>query len=535
MLRRRVLPSQLISADLAQLMVEFSQATGRQVGVLLTRRGQVEQVVVGEAQRTYLPDLGKVRAAHARLSGIRHVHTAFKATGLSEADLSDLKLLRLDAVAVIDVTTHGAAGALYYGMLAPPHSSGGAVQWREERAASLYDLDLDASAAIIELEEALGRLSSATTVASADARAKAVLVHVGTHGRASAERSLAELRELARTARLAVVDEVVQLRTAIDNHYVMGRGRLEETVLSAGHRGASMLVFDRNLSPSQLRAIANFTALTVIDRTQLILMIFAEHAVTRDGKLQVELAQLKYTLPRLVEKDTAMSRIVGGARARGPGETKLEVSRRRARDRISALEREIDAISRQRGLRRSARRRSSTAVVSIVGYTNAGKSTLLNRLTGADVVVEDKLFATLDPVSRKLHLPRGHDVVITDTVGFIRDLPLDLIAAFRATLEELTEANLLVHVVDASDAEREEKADVVLQTLRDLHVEHIPCLTVYNKADRIDREQTLQVRRFGGLIISAANGEGLDALLRQIELALYTKGGATAGIIGPLR
>ncbi|MGZ6143240.1 MAG: GTPase HflX, partial [Myxococcales bacterium] len=353
---------------------------------------------------------------------------------------------------------------------------------------------------------------------------RAMLVGVHTGDRAAAEASMQELQELARTAGVQVLDQVLQSRRDPDPRTLIGEGKLQEMLVRSMALGADLLVFDRNLTPSQLRHIADATSLKILDRTQLILDIFAQRAQSADGKLQVELAQLKYLLPRLVGKDDSLSRLGGGIGGRGPGETKLEVDRRRARDRIAVLEARIDRLSSDRAVRRQKRNRSGVPVVSIVGYTNAGKSTLLNSLTNSDVLAENKLFATLDPTSRRLKFPRDREVIVTDTVGFIRDLPKDLVNAFRATLEELEEADLLLHVVDASDPRHDEQAEAVERVLATLDVEGTPRLLVFNKADRAPETASLLAVSKGGVAVSALTHDGFPELLERCEEILWRHG-----------
>src|SRR5689334_18678989 len=403
---------------------------------------------------------------HARLRGLRLVHTHLKDEPLTRDDLTDLVLLRLDAVAAVVAREDGLPGKVYLATLMPWNISGDLYSLSE--APSLYELEFDAQAQIGALEQEMARVAPARAVGVAG---RAMLVGVHTGDRAAAEASMQELQELARTADVQVLDAILQGRREIDPRTLIGEGKLQEILVRSMALGADLLVFDRNLTPSQARHISEATSLKILDRTQLILDIFAQRAQSADGKLQVELAQLRYLLPRLVGRDDSLSRLAGGIGGRGPGETKLEIDRRRVRERIAALEARIDRLSSDRATRRRQRNRAGVPVVSIVGYTNAGKSTLLNALTNAEVRAENKLFATLDPTSRRLRFPRDREVIITDTVGFIRDLPKDLVAAFRATLEELEEADLLLHVVDASDPRNEEQAKAVEDVLETLDVE----------------------------------------------------------------
>jgi GTP-binding protein HflX len=299
----------------------------------------------------------------------------------------------------------------------------------------------------------------------------------------------------------------------------LGRGKLADVVIRALQMGANCLVFDHELNPAQARSIADFTELRVVDRTQVILDIFAQRAHSREGKIQVELAQLKYRLPRLAQRNTAFSRLAGGIGGRGPGEQKLEIDRRRVRDRIHRLERERKDIEKARDQRRMRRRREGLPVISIVGYTNAGKSTLLNALTKSDVLAEDRLFATLDPKSSRLRFPRDTEAIITDTVGFIRNLPKELMAAFRATLDELHEADLLLHVIDVSNPSFEEQIEAVEGILRELDISGKPLLRVLNKIDRFADKALLAAlsRRFDAPAVSALHPETLPALLSRLE------------------
>jgi GTP-binding protein HflX len=321
-----------------------------------------------------------------------------------------------------------------------------------------------------------------------------------------------------------VLDVLVQRRPDPDPKFLVGRGKLDEILVTAMQLGAECVIFDPDLTPGQARAISEATELKVLDRTMLILDIFAQHASSRDGKLQVELAQLRYALPRLIEKNTMMSRLTGGIGGRGPGETKLEINRRRARDRINLLEKRLEDLAGDRRLRRQRRTDREVPILAICGYTNAGKSTLLNSLTEGNALAADKLFATLDPISRRLRFPHEREVIITDTVGFIRDLPEELVAAFRATLEEMEDADLLVHVVDASDPDREQEIRAVEGILADLGLGEKPRVLVWNKADKIEPADADDLARHGGFVTSALDRATLGPLLLGIERALWEHG-----------
>jgi GTP-binding protein HflX len=329
---------------------------------------------------------------------------------------------------------------------------------------------------------------------------------------------MAELYELAVSGGIEVVDTVVQYRSKADSRLLIGRGKLQDLAILAMQKAVTLMVFDQELSASQIRSITDQIDLKVIDRTQLILDIFAQRAKTREGKLQVELAQLKYLLPRLVAKNTAMSRLTGGIGGRGPGETKLEINRRRVRERIARLEQSLDSVRRHRNQQKAKRQRKGLPIVSIIGYTNAGKSTLLNTLTQSNVHAESRLFATLDPSSRRLRFPRDIEVIITDTVGFIRDLPRDLMVAFRATLEELENADLLLHVIDISNPRHEEQIQSVERILADLNLQETRMLRILNKVDRVDPQTGMRLsRQLKGITISARSKATLMPLIEEME------------------
>jgi GTP-binding protein HflX len=533
--RRRLQPSEVASGELAAFLGSVSREIERQVGILVDRRGEIEHVFVGDASRINLPEIGRLRAGRGRFRGLRLVHTHLRNEPLTRDDLVDLALLRLDLVAAIGLLPDGRPADLHVAHLLPPIE--GQPPWRVLPTEPFHRSTIDAAALIEALQEEFDRVAPAAVVTDTRDRALLVVVDARRNRRtgvpggdvaAEAAGRIAELRELCRTANVRVSGVMEQRRHEADPKYLVGRGKLEEILIRAMQLDANALIFDPDLTPVQAHAIADFTDLKVIDRTMLILDIFAQRAKSRDGKLQVELAQLRYRLPRLHEKNTMMSRLTGGIGGRGPGETKLEENRRRARERIHRLEKEIDRFGEQRAGRRAERVRRGLPIVAIVGYTNAGKSTLLNTLTGSEVLAENKLFATLDPTTRRLRFPREREIILADTVGFIRDLPRDLAKAFRATLEELDEADLLLHVVDAGDPARDQQIGAVETILGDLGLAETPRMLVLNKIDLVPEEQRAQLPRgtkeLPAVAISAQDRTTVAPLLDAMERALWREG-----------
>lgn len=511
----------MISPELAKSLLDATFDTSRQVGVLLSRGGAIEAVVVGSDHEITVPDLSDWRLGRKRLRGLRMVHTRLRDDTLTQDDLADLALLRFDAMAVLAARSPGASPTCSWAHLLPPNPEGRVYEVFSSLPLARTPDDLRAFFASLDAQLA----KSAGLYDVRDPRERAILVSVSSAPRADQEDALIELRALARAARLVVLDEAAQRPHGVNPRYLLGKGKLREVVIKALQYGADLLVFAQDLTPLQVRAIGELTEMRVIDRTQLILDIFARRAHSRDGRVQVELAQLKYRLPRLAERSTALSRLTGGIGGRGPGETRLEVDRRRVRDRIAHLERELEGLSRARAQRRALRTSARLPIVSIVGYTNAGKSTLLNTLTKSDVLTEDLLFATLDTTSRRLRTPRERDVIVTDTVGFIQSLPRDLLGAFRPTLDELNDATVLLHVVDASHPRVEEHIRAVTTILDGLGVGRIPILSVFNKIDQADPDVVRGLlARYGGVAISARDPATLAPLLGEVDRALAAPG-----------
>jgi GTP-binding protein HflX len=537
---RRVASDQIVSPELARQMSELSHEMNRQVGVLLNRKGQVEYVMVGTAKQIEMPDFGRARVSEDRFRGLRCVHTHLLGEKLTQDDLTDLALLRLDLMSIVQVERReGLPGLVYSAHLLPGEgekgrkgegeTGNGGADYEFLEPTIPAHLDTNFTQLINSLEDEMARARGTTRNRHAG-RERAILVSVTTGDTDDAKESIAELNELATSADVVVLDTIIQRRPQIDPKTVLGKGKLDELLIRSMRLGADLIVFDTELSPAQVRSLSEATELKVIDRPQLILDIFAQRAQSREGKLQVELAQLKYLLPRLViGQNSAFSRLAGGIGGRGPGETKLETDRRRVRDRIAQLDKQVDNLGHQRQERRKKRVEKHLPIISLVGYTNAGKSTLLNQLTQSDVYAERKMFATLDPTSRRLRLPYDQEVIINDTVGFIRDLPEALVSAFRATLEEIADSDLLVHVVDAANPRVLQQIASVNKILNDLHYNQIPQIVVLNKADLLSAGDIEVLQRqisldtaLPSVAISAIRRESLRPMVDEIAKVVHT-------------
>jgi GTP-binding protein HflX len=499
-------------------MAEISHDTGRQIGLLVDRSGLVDMVIVGDARQIVIPALSSIRSSGGRLKGLRCIHTHLAGENLTEDDLVDRLFLRLDLMGIIHVRTDGQPDKLYAAHLVPSPKSGENWTFLSPMLPGQQTFRFDEL--ITALEEEFARLQPVRSVDRGKDRAIliSVITPARSQGRGFAQESIDELVELARSDDVVVLDKVIQQRKKMNPKFILGKGKMAEIMLSALRLNANLLIFNQELNPSQIRSITDHTELRVIDRTQLILDIFARRALSREGRLQIEMAQLKYMLPRLTKRDDALSRLTGGIGGRGPGETRLEIDRRRINDRLAMLTEKLKKVSRERYQRRSRRRKKGIPVISLVGYTNAGKSTLLNTLTESEITAENKLFATLDPTSRRLRFPKDIEVIITDTVGFIRNLPNELLQAFKATLEELHEADILVHVIDVSNPRFADQVAVVEKQLRELALDNIPCLKVLNKTDLVDRDFVeRQGREYQAVALSALNAETFGPFLEAAQ------------------
>lgn len=480
---------------------------------MISRKGEVETIIVGDHHGLTIPRINRARSGFPRLAGVRLVHTHLSGPPLNTEDLTDLVMVRLDMIAAIDVGGDGLPGLVHAAHIAPDPGQRRPYHLIEAHQAG--QPPVHCAQLITAIEDELARCEP--KVAATDGRDRAILVSVSPGAKETIQASLDELEALADSAGLAVVGKVKQRVKRVNPRFLMGKGKLADLMLASLRLGADLIVFDGELNASQVRSLTDYTELRVIDRTQLILDIFARRAKSREGKVQVEMAQLKYLLPRLGTRDDSLSRLSGGIGLRGPGETKLEIDRRRVRERLGRLSGELDRLSQQRRQQRSKRDQRGLPVISIVGYTNAGKSTLLNTLTKSAVRAENKLFATLDPSSRRLRLPKDQHVIITDTVGFIRDLPPDLVEAFAATLEELSRADMLLHIMDLSHPEMDAQRQAVERLLNELDLGHIPAVPVLNKMDMVSPQKTAAMaKRLGGVCVSATRSATLTPLLEVI-------------------
>lgn len=504
----------MITDDLLLYLTKISRELGRQVGILVDRKGRVTHVILGDDHQIEIPEIRARRVGSKRLTGLRCIHTHVKRENITRDDLNDLLLLRLDLMATVEVLPDGAPGKITLAHVNVQSDE----PYLVNGPAPLEEIQKLFEGLIPQIESDLERQSSLVSV---DKKQTAMLIHVSDLPQDSMDSSLNELEELARTAYIHVVDRVTQRRENPDPRYLMGKGKLQEFMIKALSHGINMVIFDTELSPLQLKAISDFTDIEVMDRTQLILTIFERRAHSSDGMVRVNLAKMRYLLPRLGAKESALSRIRGGIGLRGPGETTAEIQRRHLKSRIEKLEKELETLKLRRNVKRKAKIRSRVKTVSIIGYTNSGKSTLLNRLTGSRLFVEDLLFATLDPAARSVRLPGGLKAVISDTVGLIRNMPQSVEGVFRATFEELVESHLLIHLVDISNPDFENHIKTTDKTLQDIGLHKLPLLTVFNKVDLVNGEDCRGIcRRFDALPVSAKNGAGIKELLERMGKVL---------------
>lgn len=519
---------QLVSQELAVKLADITEYINREISVYITRSGQIIEIAVGDNATVELPSFSGRRGA-GRLSGIRCIHTHPDGNPyLSGVDISALKNNKYDAMVAIGVVSPDfTKSELTFGLIT-------GIDSNENYTAECYGPysiedaeNINFVNTVSTIERILDKQTGTASLQVMSERAILIGMEWGRNDSLwTVDDSLEELKQLADTAGATVIKKFIQKRPKPDPAFFIGRGKVQELALYAQQENIDLCIFDDELSPAQQRNIESVMGIRILDRTALILDIFAQRARTNEGKLQVELAQLQYTLPRIMGKGLMLSRLGGGIGTRGPGETKLEVDRRRIRDRIAFIKEQIEKVKAVRSLHRSKRKKNNVFEVSLVGYTNAGKSTLLNTLTNSDIYAKDQLFATLDPTTRQLTLPNKQEIIITDTVGFIQRLPHQLIAAFRSTLEVVTEADLLVHVIDVSHELYKEQAAAVHEVLKEIGAETKPVITVYNKIDKLPPDSKLADRlalEEDTVCISAAKKLNLETLQQMIETHLKSK------------
>lgn len=519
---------QLVSQELAVKLADITEYINREISVYITRSGQIIEIAVGDNATVELPSFSGRRGA-GRLSGIRCIHTHPGGNPyLSGVDISALKNNKYDAMVAIGVVSPDfTKSELTFGLIT-------GIDSNENYTAECYGPysiedaeNINFVNTVSTIERILDKQTGTASLQVMSERAILIGMEWGRNDSLwTVDDSLEELKQLADTAGATVIKKFIQKRPKPDPAFFIGRGKVQELALYAQQENIDLCIFDDELSPAQQRNIESVMGIRILDRTALILDIFAQRARTNEGKLQVELAQLQYTLPRIMGKGLMLSRLGGGIGTRGPGETKLEVDRRRIRDRIAFIKEQIEKVKAVRSLHRSKRKKNNVFEVSLVGYTNAGKSTLLNTLTNSDIYAKDQLFATLDPTTRQLTLPNKREIIITDTVGFIQRLPHQLIAAFRSTLEVVTEADLLVHVIDVSHELYKEQAAAVHEVLKEIGAETKPVITVYNKIDKLPPDSKLTDRlalEEDTVCISAAKKLNLETLQQMIETHLKSK------------
>ena len=519
---------QLVSQELAVKLADITEYINREISVYITRSGQIIEIAVGDNSTVELPSFSGRRGA-GRLSGIRCIHTHPGGNPyLSGVDISALKNNKYDAMVAIGVVSPDfTKSELTFGLIT-------GIDSNENYTAECYGPysiedaeNINFVNTVSTIERILDKQTGTASLQVMSERAILIGMEWGRNDSLwTVDDSLEELKQLADTAGATVIKKFIQKRPKPDPAFFIGRGKVQELALYAQQENIDLCIFDDELSPAQQRNIESVMGIRILDRTALILDIFAQRARTNEGKLQVELAQLQYTLPRIMGKGLMLSRLGGGIGTRGPGETKLEVDRRRIRDRIAFIKEQIEKVKAVRSLHRSKRKKNNVFEVSLVGYTNAGKSTLLNTLTNSDIYAKDQLFATLDPTTRQLTLPNKQEIIITDTVGFIQRLPHQLIAAFRSTLEVVTEADLLVHVIDVSHELYKEQAAAVHEVLKEIGAETKPVITVYNKIDKLPPDSKLADRlaqEEDTVCISAAKKLNLETLQQMIEKHLKSK------------
>ncbi|MGA1845947.1 GTPase HflX [Deferribacter abyssi] len=498
----------------------LSKEINRQIGLLIDRSNEIQYVIVGDNKSIFIPELKRFRLVPGKLRGLRLIHTHLYNERLTEDDITDLAMLRLDAVSAILINQEGLPSKIETAFLMPPNKENKLYELLDET--DIYNQKTSFIGFIKNLEKEIKEKSVSLFQVKEENNAFLVGCY---KNKEEVNESLSELKELARSAGLNIVDTIYQIRKQVDPKYILGIGKLKNIAIRAYQLGVDYIIFDNNLTPSQAREISKLVEIKIMDRTQLILDIFAKRAHSNEGKLKVELAQLKYLMPRLSVKDDSLSRLTGGIGGRGPGETKLEIDRRRIKDKIAFLTRKLKQIEKTRTIQRKKRTKKDIPTVSIVGYTNAGKTTLINSLTNSKIYADNLMFATLDTSSKRLRFPEEKEIIITDTVGFIKDLPEDLKDAFKSTLEELYDADLLLHVIDISNKNYIKQIESVNKILEELNIKDIDTILVFNKIDLVNDEYLKEVKKKypEAAFISALDRKTFQPLLDKIFYKIFKK------------
>jgi GTP-binding protein HflX len=514
LLYKRYRSDTIASIELLKIISDISSDIKRQIGLLLDRKNTIQYIIIGSNKNIIIPQLERFSVIPGKLRGLRLIHTHLYNEDLSKEDINDLLYLRLDSISAVLVNLRGLPYKITTAYISPLNEK----QWELLPQNDPYNIDINFVEFINEIEKSINKTKAIQNIYEI----KALCIGVYENKNIALD-SLAELKELSNSAGISIYNTFYQINKHHHPKYVIGKGKLKELIIDALQYGVNLLIFDNSLTPNQAKAISQCTEMKIIDRNQLILDIFAKRAKSNDGKLRVELAQLKYILPRLSVKDDSLSRLTGGIGGRGPGETKLEIDRRRVYERITLLTKKLKKIEQNRHVQRKKRSNESLPIVSVVGYTNAGKSTLINSLTKTNNYADDKMFATLSPVSKRLRFPEEKEIIINDTVGFIKDLPEDLKGAFKSTLEEIYDSWLIVQLVDASDSNYAKKINSVDLILEELSLNNIKRLLVFNKIDLLEQStiKFLKETYKNALFISAYDTKTFKPLLNNIFYTIF--------------
>ena len=484
---RDISKSEIVSTFLAKQLNTISREINKVIGIIIDRRGKIVFVIVGDNKKLFIPDLGRFRGAGNRFRGLRLFHTRLNYEELNIDDLTDLYKLKLDMVSVLTMRPNGDPDLIYSVMIEPSAKE----SYKYLDPVSIHETDISFISLIKEIEESFSK--KVDELINVDQKENAIIIFVSNKSKKEIDNSIEEMKALAYSADINILRVIVQ-RKKPNPKTIIGLGRLDEILLLSNKLNCNLLIFNHTLAPSQLRTLTNYLDEKIVDRNMLILDIFAQRAKSNDGKIQVELAQLKYLSTRVSERANSLSRLTGGIGGRGPGESKLEVDKRRIQKRITLLSDKLKKIEKKRDLQRKKRVSGDSIMVSLLGYTNVGKSTLLNRITKSKAIVEDKLFATLDTTSKSLFYD-NKKLIISDTVGFIKELPKELFQAFKATIEEIKYSDLILHVIDPSDSDYLDKIKSVEAILNDLELITGKVVYVFNKIDLISKDELIFLKR----------------------------------------